>query len=95
MMKKLLHIIATPRGNDSGTLKVSRAFLEEFSKKYPGCVIDELNVTTSKLPELAVEEVSGKYLLLSGKELSGRPKEAWCYGCNGLVPRCQVHPHWR
>jgi len=76
-MKKLLHIIATPRGNESSTLKVSQAFLEEFSKKYPGCVIDELNVATVKLPELAMEEVSGKYMLLSGKELSGKPKEAW------------------
>jgi FMN-dependent NADH-azoreductase len=76
-MKKLLHIIATPRVNDSNTLKVSKAFLAEFSKKYPGCVIDELNVATQKLPDLAVEEVSGKYMLLSGKELSGKPKEAW------------------
>jgi len=76
-MRKLLHIIATPRGNDSSTLKISKAFLSEFSKKYPGCVIDELNVATSKLPELAVEEVSGKYQLLSGKELSGAPQKAW------------------
>jgi FMN-dependent NADH-azoreductase len=77
MIKKLLHIIATPRGNDSSTLKVSKAFLTEFSKKYPGCAIDELNVATAKLPDLAVAEVSGKYMLLSGKELSGEPKEAW------------------
>jgi FMN-dependent NADH-azoreductase len=77
MMKKLLHIIATPRGTDSSTLKVSRALLAEFSKKYPDCVIDELNVATARLPDLAVEEVSGKYMLLSGKELSGKPKEAW------------------
>jgi FMN-dependent NADH-azoreductase len=76
-MKKLLHIIATPRGNDSSTLKVAKAFLDEFSKKYPGCVIDELNVAIAKLPDLAMEEVSGKYMLLSGKELSGKPKEAW------------------
>ena len=76
-MKKLLHIIATPRGNDSSTLKVSKAFLAEFSKKYPDCAIDELNVATARLPDLAVEEVSGKYMLLSGKELSGKPKEAW------------------
>jgi FMN-dependent NADH-azoreductase len=77
MMKKLLHIIVTPRGNDSSTLKVSKAFLAEFSKKYPDCIIDELSVATAKLPDLAVEEVSGKYMLLSGKELSGKPKEAW------------------
>lgn len=76
-MKKLLHIIATPRGNESSSLKVSGAFLAEFSKKYPDCLIEELNVGTVKLPELAMEEVSGKYMLLSGKELSGKPKEAW------------------
>jgi FMN-dependent NADH-azoreductase len=40
-------------------------------------VIDELNVAAVKLPDLAVEEVAGKYLLLSGKELSGKTKEAW------------------
>ena len=77
MIKKLLHIIATPRGNESSTLKVSKAFLEEFRKKHSDCAIDELNVATAKLPDLAVEEVSGKYMLLSGKELSGKPKEAW------------------
>jgi len=77
MVKKLLHIIATPRGSDSSTLKVSRAFLDELLKKYPGCAVDELNVATAKLPDLTVEEVSGKYMLLSGKDLSGKPKEAW------------------
>lgn len=77
MVKKLLHIIATPRGNESSTLKVSKAFLAEFSKKHPDCVMDELNIAASRLPDLAVEEVSGKYMLLSGKELSGKPKEAW------------------
>jgi len=75
LINKLLHIIATPRGSDSGTLKVSRAFLTEFTKKYPDSIIDELNVSTAKLPDLAVEEVSGKYMLLSGKELSGKPEK--------------------
>ena len=76
-MKKLLHIIATPRGEDSSTLKVSKAFLDEWVKKYPDCAIDELNVATARLPELTVEVVSGKYMLLSGRELSGKPKKAW------------------
>ena len=34
-MKKLLHIIATPRENESRTLKVSAVFLETLKKKYP------------------------------------------------------------
>ena len=76
-MKKLLHIIATPRAQDSRTLKVTEAFLESFRKKYPDCAIDELNVTAEALPSLTVEVVSGKYVLLSGGELTEKLKAAW------------------
>ncbi|MDD5681097.1 MAG: NAD(P)H-dependent oxidoreductase, partial [Candidatus Omnitrophica bacterium] len=76
-MKKLMHIIATPRGAESRTLKVSAVFLEAFKKKYPACVIDELNVITESLPSLTVKMVEGKYVLLGGKELAGEFKKAW------------------
>ncbi len=76
-MKRLLHIIATPRGVDSRTLQVSRAFLENFGKKFSECKIDELNVTIEKLPQLTVKAVTGKYVLLGGKDLSGELKSAW------------------
>ena len=76
-MKKLLHIIATPRGDDSRTLKVSRVFLEAFSKKNPDCKIDELDVVTANLPSLTLKMIYGKYVLLGGQELTEKLKEAW------------------
>lgn len=76
-MEKLLHIIVTPRAQDSRTLQVSQAFLEAFRKKFPSCKIDELNIATEPLPPLTVEIVSGKYVLLGGKDLSGKLKTAW------------------
>ena len=76
-MKKILHIIASPRGEDSRTLKVSAAFLENFKKLYPGCRIEELNIFAETLPELTIKIVSGKYVLLGGKDLSGELKDAW------------------
>lgn len=76
-MKRLLHIIATPRANESNTLVVSNAFLENFKKKFPGCLIDELNVATQTLPPLSIKVVNGKYILLSQKELSRELKAAW------------------
>lgn len=76
-MKKLLHIISTPRAADSRTLQVAKVFLDTIKKKYPDCVIDELNVATSRLSSLTVEAVSGKYVLLDGKELSAELKDAW------------------
>ncbi len=76
-MNKLLHIIATPRGEDSRTLRVSEAFLETFQTTHPDWVIEELNLTREELPSLNTKRVDGKYLLLSGKDLYGELKEAW------------------
>ncbi len=76
-MKKLLHIVATPRGEESRTLQVSHAFLGAFRARHPAWAIDELDLFKEDLPPLTVERVDGKYALLSGKELSGPFKEAW------------------
>jgi FMN-dependent NADH-azoreductase len=76
-MKKLLHIIASPRGDDSRTLKVSRAFLEKFRSARPDWAVEELNLYTEELPELTAKRVDGKYVLLGGKELYGPLQESW------------------
>lgn len=76
-MKKMLHIIATPRQEESRTLKISKVFLDAFKKSNPDWVVEELNLAKEKLPPLTLQQVDGKYVLLSGKELSGQFKEAW------------------
>ncbi|MBU0605612.1 MAG: NAD(P)H-dependent oxidoreductase [Candidatus Omnitrophica bacterium] len=76
-MKKILHIIATPRGDASRTLKVSGVFLESLKKKYPACAVDTLDLFKDAIPPLTLRAVSGKYTLLAGKDLSGEFKEAW------------------
>jgi FMN-dependent NADH-azoreductase len=76
-MKKLLHIIATPREDESRTLKISGAFLESFRQKHPDWVIEELNLAKQELPSLSLKMVSGKYALLDGKELFGELKQTW------------------
>jgi len=76
-MKKLMHIIATPRGESSRTLKVSRPFVELYRAKHPGCQVDTLNLFEEQLPPLTTKRVEGKYVLLEGKDLSGELKEAW------------------
>ena len=62
-MKKLFHIIASPRGEDSRTLQVTGEFLDEFKKTHPDWVIDELDVTKDQLPSLTLKRVDGKYVL--------------------------------
>ncbi len=76
-MKRLLHIIATPREDESRTLQVSQVFLDSFKEKHPDWLIDELNLAKESLPELSMKSVSGKYILLQGKNLFGKSKELW------------------
>lgn len=76
-MKKILHIISTPRGDASRTLKISGSFLESLKNKYPACAIDTLDLFKDTIPSLTLKTVSGKYALLAGKDLSGELKEAW------------------
>lgn len=76
-MKRLLHIIATPREEESRTLQVSESFLEAFKESHSGWVIDELNLSKENLPSLSQKSVSGKYVLMSGKDLYGSLKETW------------------
>ena len=76
-MKKLLHIIATPREEESRTLQVSLPFLEIFKKNHPDWIIDELHLEKEQLPTLGIKNVNGKYVLLEGKELFGPLRDAW------------------
>lgn len=76
-MHKLLHIVATPRGDDSRTLQVSEVFLKEFQTHHPDWMIDELDLAKEDLPSLNPKSVEGKYALLDGKELFGTLKETW------------------
>lgn len=76
-MKKILHIISTPRGDASSTLKISGSFLKELKNKHPACAIDTLDLFKDAIPSLTLKTVNGKYVLLAGKDLSGDLKEAW------------------
>lgn len=74
---RLLHIIASPREEESRTLQVSDVFLNLFRDKFPECFIDELNLCKEELPSLATKRVDGKYILLSGQSLFGEQRESW------------------
>lgn len=76
-MKRLLHIIATPREDESRTLQISEVFLDTFKKSHPNWVIDELNLSKEELPDLSQKSVHGKYILLEGRDLSGSLQETW------------------
>jgi len=54
-MKKVLHIISSPRREASVSRKLGKAVLEKIEEKYPGCVVKERDLTKTLFPHL--EEV--------------------------------------
>ena len=66
-MRKLLHVVASPRGERSRTLQVAGAFLERFRACHPAWLIDEINLFEDELPEMAARQVDGKYILLGNR----------------------------
>ena len=63
---KLLHIIAAPRGERSRTLQISNAFLAELKAKHASLHVDELDLFTTKLPEVSVNAADAKYTSMMG-----------------------------
>ena len=76
-MKKLLHVVASPRGEASRTLKVAHEFLECFKERHPDWLVDEINVFEEELPSMSARQVDGKYILLGNKKLYGELREKW------------------
>lgn len=76
-MARILHIIGSPREEQSRTLQVSEVFLTELKKRHADWTIDEINLAKEAIPDLNVKRVDGKYTLLQGKELYGDLRESW------------------
>ena len=77
MAKRLLHIIATPRGLASNTGRVSSVLLDELDARY-----DDLNVTTldlfsADLPAVAGENIKSKYALMTGQDIDEAARISW------------------
>ena len=76
-MKKLMHLIASPRGSSSRTIGLANYLIEKLKKKHSDLIIDEFNVFTQELPELTVTRVKGKYMLLNGEQLDETAEKSW------------------
>jgi FMN-dependent NADH-azoreductase len=74
---KLLHIVATPRTNDSNTLKIAHAFIDTFASVIPGLDIDTIDLFQHDLPAVAGDNIEAKYHLMIGGQLRPNLKISW------------------
>lgn len=51
-MKQILHLISSIQGNQSYSLQLSRAIVERVIEKYPGSVVEEVNLNDQEIPHL-------------------------------------------
>ncbi|MGF7038978.1 FMN-dependent NADH-azoreductase [Mucilaginibacter lappiensis] len=51
-MKRILHIISSPRGEASLSIKLGNAIIEKIKAEYPGSTVKESNLITKQFPHL-------------------------------------------
>ena len=74
---RLLHIIATPRGHESNTMRVSNALVEELYVRYSDLSVKVLDLFKVDLPAVAGVNIESKYKLMTGQALEGHNKSSW------------------
>jgi FMN-dependent NADH-azoreductase len=74
---KLLHIVATPREQESNTLNVSKTFLESIQARYSDLEVDEIKLFEHGLPSVAGDNIESKYTLVMGQPIDKRHQESW------------------
>lgn len=76
-MKKLLHIISSPRGESSDSEKIAAAFLKQYKETNPDAQIDTLNLWTDKIPSFDGNKAAAKMTFFGTGTLEGEIKTAW------------------
>jgi FMN-dependent NADH-azoreductase len=74
---RILHIVATPRGYESNTMRVTNALLEEFYLMDSDLSVKVLDLFKIDLPAVAGVNIESKYKLMTGQLIEGRQKTSW------------------
>ena len=51
-MKRILHLISSLQGKESYSIKLGHAIVEKIQEKYPGSILEELNLVDIEIPHL-------------------------------------------
>ncbi|WP_235297303.1 FMN-dependent NADH-azoreductase [Portibacter marinus] len=74
---KLLHVVATPRGEKSNTLPISKAFINDLSSKFSDLEIKEINPFFDEIPKVAEHSAEVKYAIMAGQNGIQKDNEQW------------------
>lgn len=74
---KLLHVVASPRGEKSNTMRVSAAFLDTLREHHQNVQVETVDLYHHDLPAIAGDNIEAKYTLMVGQPISRDHAESW------------------
>ena len=76
-MPHLLYIESSPRKERSASIKIAKAFLDEYKKTHPDDTIETLDLWNTELPSFDGDTINAKYSLLHARPESDAERKAW------------------
>ena len=74
---KLLHIIASPRGEKSRTTSIANEFINSLKSKHPDLIVEDLDLFQLNLPTLNQSVTEAKYMTIAGATLDTASQFMW------------------
>ena len=74
---KLLHIVASPRGQRSASTEVVHAFIDAIHAQHAGSTCDTLDIWSTDLPAFDGPALDAKYAALEGRERTEAQRAVW------------------
>jgi FMN-dependent NADH-azoreductase len=76
-MTKLLHISASPRGEQSESLAIAASFLDTFRAEHPDIAVETYDLWDGTLPAFGPDAAAAKMAIFAGEQPQGAAAEAW------------------
>lgn len=76
-MKKLLHIISSPRKEKSKSGAIAQEFLKQYKLSNPHAIIDELNLWDGTIPTFDGDKAAAKMTFFGDGTLNEELKSSW------------------
>lgn len=76
-MARLLHIQASPRGDQSFSIRLAQAFLQRYAELHPDDIVDTLALFEEDLPLFDAPAAKAKYAVLNGERPAGKEAKVW------------------
>ncbi len=76
-MARLLYIKASPRGDESYSIRAGREFVAAFKEAHAGAEVDTLDVFADEVHDFRAPAAGAKYAVMGGGEPQGDAQRAW------------------